>query len=1473
MWLAACWFIGCGGWDTLRQALDDRRIACVARESRTVGTGTVGGMADWDRAYAVIDEWLADSLHDGQGKPCHTVVMTGDPGSGKTTVAVQALMRALRRFGSQRAVMVVSGRVAADRLGSEVIRELGVLAAARPVTTLSAVAFRLVTAASVAQDGMPPKLLNGAEQDAVLREVLAVHVMHARQGEWCDTCMMLREYFADEDWMSLMVSQRGAVELDACTPEHMASVVARGINDALVVQLRDMLARLYELAVDAPREAQLLQAVEGQASSDRLRVQWRVAFAIRREYEELLSREYTHERRLDASRLIAEAWRAVGQVPAEAVPAVLVVDDGQDVTLAQLALIERLRDAGTRVLFVANPDESVQTFRGAYPDYVLRRMAGDGAATAWVTLPSRCDESHRYIDVVASRVSLSIASATDADVPVADRPGKMPKLPGSWPPMPLPFETEAGGGDGSVRTALYRSDAEEMDQVVWRIKRMRLDGQAAWNDMAIIAHDNTMVRAYGERLRSEGVPVRYSSVTRPLRDEPTVQGLFALVELAQMRQSIMDEGRQASWASMAREVRSRVSAVMNSPLVALPDVGGNGWHRAQLSVVHTAMAAVCAMAALVGRESVADGEVAPVERLVRGWDRLRSVPRRESASGIRVDDSVMSPQGGDGEELRDFDMDACYLMLAYGDVLVPPQEESASEPCGEDCGRVEELSAQCLQVLEAMCANRRQMQVFRRVWSLVEQVRQALQALPERTAQYALMAAWQACDVARQWQREALFDTAQGRAANDRLDAVMRLFDYASGSMERQPIGAFIAQVQHMTIEADSLAKVAPAEDAVTLTTPSGAAGRHWPMVWIVAVQQDVWPNLMPRGVLFGGTDMASMMMSGRLPDSRRTPQGMPDERLAVVLADEQKSWLVALTRATQTVWISATANDDTVPSDFLYTYLPERYSRTGACAATDTGVVSGLHGAGDAERWRSMGLDADPRGVATLAKMTLFERDLTGDRARDAARALAVLADRGVSAATSWQWAYVDPGTSLQVRRLQSDKASTQDTPVVQAMSVSPDAPDTPGVSWDAGESRDSGGSGDVGDAGDSSQSQLRDHTVLLSPSSVDSLWQCPVCWKLEKQCLGPQPSGAQMSIGSLVHEVLQWASEQGLDRIDESMLANGGERLIDKLAKTLYTQYEERAASHRAAWAADMNAEQRYGLAAKQSNVEAMMRRAACYMVNSARPDYGGKLGPIGRVLDVQCEVPFAAQFGWEQMVQAMNAVEGMPQCTVPELMTLMGVLVGGWPEGMDERLRIRISGRLDRLEVRQMPDGQRHCRIIDWKTGSKRNSFDDLQLACYQLGWHFPVPGEPDALADLPPLSRCMLFHVGKCEAPASSRAAETLYQPAMLVDGHIDVRAYEPRPYFPTVHKLMPGMAAMPSQAPEGIRDELWQAWRVLWNTQGLWALTMLARIWYAAAASVSDQVVGHPDGKHRSYCRYKEVCPACGEGVATILERR
>ena len=121
--------------------------------------------------------------------------------------------------------------------------------------------------------------------------------------------------------------------------------------------------------------------------------------------------------------------------------------------------------------------------------------------------------------------------------------------------------------------------------------------------------------------------------------------------------------------------------------------------------------------------------------------------------------------------------------------------------------------------------------------------------------------------------------------------------------MSGHDVESFIAQVRLMEIEADSLAHVSPVEQAVTLTTPAGAAGRRWRFVWLPAVQRDVWPNLTERGTLFGGEDLADVMLHGRLPETTGVG-GTP--RLSAVLSGEKKSLLVALTRADDAVDVSA---------------------------------------------------------------------------------------------------------------------------------------------------------------------------------------------------------------------------------------------------------------------------------------------------------------------------------------------------------------------------------------------------------------------------------------------------------------------------------------------------------------------------------------------------------------------------------------
>ena len=463
------------------------------------------------------------------GGEASALLVVGPPRCGKTEFAFEALMRALERNHGGGAMMTVSGRVTADRLGDRAIRRMGASMKARPVTTLSALAFAVIADARRYEDLPAPRLLNGAEQDALLRRVVAAHLDHAEAGNLCDTCVLLREYFADDRWADTVAPAReqsgGATTM---------AIFERGVSSSFVDQLRDMLARINELGASFAHEREYVGEAAGTGrNADRTAVQWRLAFALRREYVRAIEHTYPGEYRLDASRLLVEAAAVLRRVQVEevrlqpeTVPSVLVVDDFHDATLAGLRFLEALSAAGVRLVLVGNPDEAVQTFRGSYPEYLMGCAVRGPLHAALHRIPVSDTPADAaaptYRDLLASRISLSIPSPEPDDTPMPQRPGKLPRYAGSLPIRRLDepgANADAGLGtsrleDGTVATALYKSPREEMDDVVWRMKRLHLDQGIAWNDMAIIAHDNATVRSFGERLRRDGVPVRYSSVTR-----------------------------------------------------------------------------------------------------------------------------------------------------------------------------------------------------------------------------------------------------------------------------------------------------------------------------------------------------------------------------------------------------------------------------------------------------------------------------------------------------------------------------------------------------------------------------------------------------------------------------------------------------------------------------------------------------------------------------------------------------------------------------------------------------------------------------------------------------------------------------------------------------------------------------------------------------------------------------------------------
>lgn len=1344
----------------------------------------------------------------------HVTLVAGAPRSGKTEFALDMLIAAMKRYGDANAVMTVSGRQIADMLGDRAIRELSAVSQARPVTTLSAVAFRLLAAARSAQGKPLPKLLNGAEQDVIIRKVLASHVEHRQHGDECATCDLLRVYFAVSEWSGL---------------------VADDSTDAFANQLRDMLARMNEIGAKPELENMLIARAasrngELDARRERLRTQWRLAFALREEYNAAIRAAYSGEYRLDASQLMIDATEAVSDIWDADIPNMLIVDDFQDATLAGFALLEALHNRGTRLLLVGNPDEAVQTFRGSYPEYLFNeaqsRMGArlerienlyaacenDGAQTIR-NASNRQNVHDDYRTLVATRVSLSIASTEPTDVPLPERPGKMRNIPGAMPIEALPSgNTDACvmPADGSVETALYRSSSEELDDVVWKIKTEHLQRSREWNDMAVITHDNATVRAFGERLRADGVPVRYSSVTRPLKDEPFVQGLFALIELAELkRRTIAASGMDPQAAGSY--IRSRVASIMASPLIT---VGGDRRHEgrpARLASVESAMHALASLAEIVGDDEIRAQDSANMAktdveqqssllRLMADWHEYM-------AKCHAISDEGQHDGGHDGDQDDPvFDMDALYVLLLEGN------------------------TDRVIDTIASVTGSDPQVKAFASLWKVLDKTCEAERKLVLREPQYVLDCAWRACGKAEIWQRVALEHSAAGRAANDRLDAAMRLFNYASGGessgeFAARTIEAFMEQVRSLTIEADSLAHTAPIDQAVTLTTPAGAAGRHWNLVFLPSLQQGQWPNLTPRNTLFGGEELADVMLHGELSDTVTTSAGKRDAQLAAVLASEQKSFLVALTRADECAVMSAVLNDDHVPSDFLYGYVPEWFDRD-RDADMERREYAAIGSQGD-----YAGLESDPRGLIAAARSVLAMEPSNSPKARDAAETLALLASRGIRAADPDCWPFVEEPVSL------AERETIQD--------------------------------------GKTRQSDV----VTLSPSAVDNLWACPVCWMLENRFSGPRMGSVATNFGSLIHTVAQKATEAGLDMPEQHTAISDMDN-IDAITEQMYAEYERLRG--------DLNGitdpAQRYQALKKDEQAKDALRNIATYFVQSNHGDYPIKNNDafsVGKLTKAEPELKFTAKFDFDDILAAYNAMDGIHAISRNELIAIMGTLVGGWPQtGMSEHLTVRLTGRIDRVERRDMADGTQQVRLIDYKTGASPNGeglFNDLQLVCYQLGLVFPEGSGlhgAQAVAAAPNITQSALFHVTKhaFPAPYGNTAAESHMQQALFANGSLNTGAFVPRYYIKKLDKdFQDGLDEM--LPPMEVSDEHWSEFVGLRNTMAVWSLTMIARVFYAAAASRANEITARPTSEHMKYCRNTAVCPACAGEQNTVFERR
>lgn len=174
-----------------------------------------------------------------------------------------------------------------------------------------------------------------------------------------------------------------------------------------------------------------------------------------------------------------------------------------------------------------------------------------------------------------------------------------------------------------------------------------------------------------------------------------------------------------------------------------------------------------------------------------------------------------------------------------------------------------------------------------------------------------LWTTWERSGLAKTWGDEALSAGLVADDAHRNLDGVMALFTSAKRYVERypdRPAADFIAELLDADVPEDTLAPQAQA-DAVLVCTPSALISTEFDVVAIAAVQENLWPNLRSRGSLLHAQDLLGDSVGVEVDFAASRKQ---------VLDDELRMFALALSRAKQSVILTATANDDSLPSPFL---------------------------------------------------------------------------------------------------------------------------------------------------------------------------------------------------------------------------------------------------------------------------------------------------------------------------------------------------------------------------------------------------------------------------------------------------------------------------------------------------------------------------------------------------------------------------
>ena len=444
----------------------ERATTATYRLVRTPDRGSVAAPALDEAQRAVVDH---------AGGPL--LVLAG-PGTGKTTTIVEAVAaRIAAGVDAEQILVLTFSRRAAAELRGRITARVQATVREPLARTFHSYAYGLLRRAAQLRGEPAPRLLTGAEQDLLIRELLSGD----RAGEGID-------------W-----------------PDDIRAALSTA---GFAAELRDLVLRCIE--------RQLTPARLRQWGRTHGRPEWISAGAFLQQYlgvTSLAGSSTIDARGYDPAELVRSAGEELrsdrGLLRAEATRLRWVfVDEYQDVDPAQVDLLELLVGRHGNLVVVGDPDQSIYRFRGTDPramtDFADRFTPAAGGLT--------------------SQIALSVSRRGGAQLLATSRVVAA-GLPGASAHRQL--SAASGLPAGEVTVKVFSSVGDEAAWIAEKLRSAHLSQATPWSQMAVLVRSTARSLPVLRRaLGAAGVPVAVAEEDLPLSEQPAAAALLLFLRAA-----------------------------------------------------------------------------------------------------------------------------------------------------------------------------------------------------------------------------------------------------------------------------------------------------------------------------------------------------------------------------------------------------------------------------------------------------------------------------------------------------------------------------------------------------------------------------------------------------------------------------------------------------------------------------------------------------------------------------------------------------------------------------------------------------------------------------------------------------------------------------------------------------------------------------------------------------------------------------